>query len=150
MNRTLCWFSIIACSASLHFWSSARAVNSQETVKPAVGNATEPARLKVETGRVVIEVTLKGTIEAEQTTEISIDAKSWSSPLTVKSAVAHGTEVKAGDLLLELDTTKIDQALSDLQLERELAEITLKQPIVTSRFRRKTFSGTTTSNVNKS
>ena len=126
MNRTLCWFSIIACSAGLLLWSSARAVNSQETVKPAVADPLGPARLKVETGRVVIEVTLKGTVEAEQTTEVSIDAKSWSSPLTVKSAVAHGTEVKVGDLLLELDATKIDQALGDLQLERELAEITLK------------------------
>jgi len=43
----------------------------------------------------------------------------------VKSAVAHGTRVKKGDVLLEFDTTTIDKTLRDLKLDRELADIAL-------------------------
>ena len=48
--------------------------------------------------------------------------------------------VKKGDVVLELDTYKIDQAIEDSRLERELAEIALKQakdelPILDNFFR---------------
>ncbi len=45
----------------------------------------------------------------------------------MKQAVAHGAAVKRGDVLLQIDTTKIDQAIRDLKMEREIAEISLRQ-----------------------
>jgi HlyD family secretion protein len=127
MNRTVCWLSITACFAFAGFWSLTSTVNSQEASKAGAADNAPPALLKVEAGKVVLETSLKGTVEAEQTSELFIEAKSFAGPFTVKSAVPHGTRVKKGDVVLELDTIKIDQALGDIRLERELADIALKQ-----------------------
>jgi len=126
MNRTVCWLLISACFVSGIFWSLTSPVNSQEASNAATDSAS-PALVKAETGKLVIETSLKGTLEAEQTSELFIEAKSFAGPFTVKSAATHGTRVKKGDVVLELDTVKIDQALSDLRLEREIADIALKQ-----------------------
>src|SRR5262249_3080851 len=82
---------------------------------------------KVEKGAIRAEVPLKGTIEAEQMTEVSIRPGAWAMPLTVKKAVPHGTTVKKGDLLVQLDLDKIDQAIRDLKADRALAELAIKQ-----------------------
>ena len=47
-------------------------------------------------------------------------------PLTVARAVEHGATVKQGDILLELDLDKIDQAIKDLRNERGAGEVALK------------------------
>ena len=44
-----------------------------------------------EQGKLVVETSLKGVLEAEQSAELAIELKAWSTPLSVKSAVAHGT-----------------------------------------------------------
>lgn len=98
------------------------AIQAQETEK---AGSTKTA--KVEQGRLVVETTLKGTVESEQAEELYIDLKAWASPMVVKQAVPHGTAVKKGDVLLQIDTTKIDQTLRDMKLEREIAEIALRQ-----------------------
>ena len=131
MKRIFCWSSLAACFLLVPLWALTSSVSSQDAPKQGAADGQKadasPATVKVETGKVVIESSLKGTIEAEQTLELAIDAKTYAGPFTVKSAVPHGARVKKGDIVLELDTVKIDQALSDLRLERELADIALKQ-----------------------
>src|SRR5262249_16575295 len=46
--------------------------------------------------------------------------------LTVVKAVEHGTPVRKGEVVLQLDLTKIDQLLKDLEAERQLNELALK------------------------
>src|SRR5262249_46754879 len=69
----------------------------------------------------------KGVVEAEQMAELSIKPEAWSMPLTVKKAVEHGAPVKKGDVLVEIDREKIDQAIRELRLERDLADLTIQQ-----------------------
>ncbi len=47
--------------------------------------------------------------------------------LSVLKAVEHGAVVKQGDLVLALDTEKIDRVIADLRTELELNELALKQ-----------------------
>ena len=123
MNRILGWLSVTTLIVLGLFWLLPASVNSQEA--PKLSAETAVPVVKVETGKVVIETSLKGVIEAEQTSEILIDTRSFAGPLTVKTAVPHGTRVKKGDVILELDLVKIDQALSDLKLERAIADASL-------------------------
>jgi HlyD family secretion protein len=89
--------------------------------------APKPKTIKVETGPLVAAVVLKGTIEGEKGSELSVRPKAWTGNLQVKKAVEHGMPVKAGDILVEFDTDKIDQAIKDAKQERELAELTIRQ-----------------------
>lgn len=135
MNRTVVVFtkravalmSIPFCAATFFYWTMSAPVHSQDAAKPEAANSSKPATVKAETGKIVLDLTLKGTVEADETNELFLDAKSWAGPFVVKSAVPHGTRVKKGDIVLELDTSKIDQAIKEARLDRELAEIALKQ-----------------------
>ncbi len=126
MKRNQVRLTIIACVLVGLFSLRSTQIQSQEATKTDLTEATKPARLKVETGRIVIETTLKGTIESENSTEFSLEAKAWGGPFTVKSTASHGSRVKKGDVILELDTIKIDQAISDLRLERSLSDLSLR------------------------
>ena len=89
--------------------------------------ATKPKTIKVESGPLVAAVTLKGSIEGEKGSELTVRPKAWMGNLQVKKAVEHGTPVKAGELLVEFDTEKIDQAIKDAKQERDLAELAIRQ-----------------------
>jgi len=85
-----------------------------------------PDVVKVEKGKFSVDVACKGVLEAEETVELSYHLEGWSGMNAVK-AVPHGAVVKKGDVLLELDLEKIDKAIKDLDVDRELAEIAHKQ-----------------------
>jgi multidrug efflux pump subunit AcrA (membrane-fusion protein) len=87
----------------------------------------KPGTAKAEKGPIKVEATLKGTVEAERAAEVMIKLKAWSGPMTVEEALAHGTKVKKGDVLVRIDREKIDKALKDLEYERALAELAFKQ-----------------------
>ncbi len=87
---------------------------------------SKPSTVKVEIGTIKVETSLKGVIEARHVAEVSLKPESWNMPLVVASSVEHGTAVKQGDVLVEIDTEAIAQAIKDLQLERSLAELGLK------------------------
>jgi HlyD family secretion protein len=87
----------------------------------------KPPTVKVEKGPLTAAVTLKGVVQAEKAEELSVRPKTWSGTLLVKKAVEHGNAVKAGDVLVEFDTEKIDLALRDARQDRDLAEIAIRQ-----------------------
>ena len=131
MTRSFSWLTRFCCAFAGLFLLMASPAQPQDTPKPTQAAAPlqetpKPATVKAEIGKIVLETSLKGTVESEQTTELSLDIKSWTGPFIVKSAVAHGTSVRKGDVVLELDTVKIDQALNDIRLERELADLSLR------------------------
>jgi multidrug resistance efflux pump len=87
----------------------------------------KPATCKVEKGPAKVEVNLKGIVEAEQMAEVSITPEAWDKPLAVQKAAPHGTTVKKGDVLIQLEVDKIDQAIKDLKADRSLEALALKQ-----------------------
>ena len=73
-----------------------------------------------------VEVSLKGMLEAQSMTEIVVRPEEWKT-LQVLKAVGHGTTVTKGDVLVEFDLEKIDQAITDHRTNQRLSELTLKQ-----------------------
>ena len=87
---------------------------------------SKPATCKVEKGPIKVTTTLKGIVESEKMDEVALSPEAFTLPLTVVKAVEHGTVVKKGDVLVELDLEKIDQAIKDLGVELSQAELALK------------------------
>jgi multidrug resistance efflux pump len=71
------------------------------------------------------EVSLKGNFVASDQTKVMRRLNEWSE-MRVISAVDHGTKVRKGDVLVELETKKIDLALEGLKHDLRLAEISMK------------------------
>lgn len=83
----------------------------------------------VKKGLMKVALDLDGIFEAQASSEILIRPEEWSSTsgLAVVSAIKHGARVKKGDVLLTLDTEKIDKAIDDLRAELKLSDLSLKQ-----------------------
>lgn len=73
-----------------------------------------------------VEVELEGVFEAAQTSEIALRPEAWSE-FVVETAVEAGTRVEKGDVLLTLDPRNLDRAIHDMENDRELASLALKQ-----------------------
>jgi HlyD family secretion protein len=99
------------------------AADKESTAKDA---AAKPATQKLKKGPFRIEVALDGVFEAQNQVELFVRPQEWAL-LFVLKAVEHGAAVKQGDLVLALDTEKIDRAIVDLRAELELNELAVKQ-----------------------
>lgn len=73
-----------------------------------------------------IELELNGTAVADKMTEVAVAPQRWTT-WTVDEAVAHGVHVRKGDVLVRFDTKKIDEAITDLEVELELTNLTIAQ-----------------------
>ena len=88
--------------------------------------SSKPATQKLKRAPFHIEVALDGVFEAQNQAELFVRPQEWV-VLSVLKAVEHGTVVKQGDLVLALDTEKIDRVIADLRSELGLNELALKQ-----------------------
>ncbi len=93
---------------------------------PATQTAKPADTVKVEKGKFSIEVSTKGTLEAEDTEEVSIKLEA-SSGMIVQNAVPHGSTVKKGDVLVKLDMEKVNKALKEQDIDRELSNLAFMQ-----------------------
>ena len=98
-----------------------------EAAKPAEGaESAGAAKHEVKKGPFSIEVELKGVFEARKMTDIVIRPEQWTS-FTVLKAVEHGSRVKRGDLLVAVETDKIDQAIADLKTKQRLSDLDIER-----------------------
>ncbi|MFO0938899.1 MAG: hypothetical protein U0798_20540 [Gemmataceae bacterium] len=106
----------------------ATATGDDPAKKPAADKPAEKAKtIKAEKGTLTQVISLKGMIEGEKGQEITIRPKVWTGPLQIKHVIEHGTTVKPGDVLIEFDSEKIDQAIKDAKHDRELSELSIRQ-----------------------
>lgn len=70
----------------------------------------------------ILKTKVSGVIESTRATPIALDLDQWSD-LTVVRAVDHGTVVKKGDVLIELETDAIKEKIRDLDLGMPLKEL---------------------------
>jgi len=77
------------------------------TAKPA---PPAPSEHKVKASPIRVEVKLSGTFEAVKMTEVIYDGEVLKS-LKVVKCVDHGTRVKKGDVLIEVDMEPVDRAI---------------------------------------
>jgi HlyD family secretion protein len=87
--------------------------------------AAKPTTLKLKKGPFRVEVSLDGVFEAQNQAELFIRPQEWVL-FTVLKAVDHGATVKQGDLVLALDTEKIDRVIADLRMELQVNELAVK------------------------
>ncbi len=85
----------------------------------------KPGTHMVKRGPFKIEAQLKGVFEARGMTEVVFRPEAWAG-LVVHKAVAQGTRVKAGDVVIALDTKKIGEAIRDMEGARGLSDVSLK------------------------
>ena len=105
---------------------AAKLAAKPEKTPPEASPREGGATYKVKKEPFKIEVTLKGTFEAEKTAEISIRPDVWTAYEVVKAA-EHGQTVKRGDVLVQFDVEKIDDEIADLRLKRALSDLAFKQ-----------------------
>jgi HlyD family secretion protein len=123
MRETVSVWSVIVVAGFL----AAGELPAQDGEANKALRAATPATWKVVKGPAKADVSLKGIVEAEQMAEVSVKPEAWTLPLAVKKAVPHGTSVKKGDVLIQLDLDKIAQAFKDLKAERVLAALAIQQ-----------------------
>jgi len=70
-----------------------------------------------------VSVTLPAVFEATKLTEVKVLPKVWTD-LTVVSAVEHGTRVKKGTRLVQLDLKKLEEQITALEAASETAKLT--------------------------
>lgn len=91
---------------------------------PHLAEAAEPATYTVKPVPFRLEAKLEGTFEPPQVVDVRPDMRRWTQ-LVVEDAIPHGTRVGRGDVLVRLDTTKIDEAIRDLEIAGRLATTAL-------------------------
>lgn len=72
------------------------------------------------------EVTLTGVFEATESTELAAKAKHLKS-LVVKRIAAHGTSVKAGQVVAAFETEDADEKIGDAEIDLQLSKITMQE-----------------------
>lgn len=95
----------------------------------AAAKSETPATHTVKKGPLKITVDLDGVFEARSAAEIVIRLDEYvpAPALIVASAAKHGAHVKKGDVLLTLETEKLDKVIDDLRTDLKLSELGLKQ-----------------------
>jgi multidrug efflux pump subunit AcrA (membrane-fusion protein) len=143
MTRTLC------CLVALLVGVGGLLASESKPAKPEKAAAKEPAKEKagkdksekekaakpeessggthkVKREPLKIEVTLKGTLEAEKAAEIAVRPEVWAT-LEVVKAAEHGQRVKQGDVLIQFDFDKIDEDIADAKAKQVLSEYAFQQ-----------------------
>lgn len=103
--------------------------------QPETPPAAEPAKPETPPSHTVqrqplkISMDVDGLFQARSTAEIMLRFEEYtpSPALIVESAVKHGAKVKKGDVLLKLDSEKLDRQIDDLKTELRLAELSFQQ-----------------------
>ena len=109
--------------------SDKKPADAKKPAKPAEEKKAEPAKpatYKLKKGPFHVDVALDGVFEAQNQAELIVRPQEWPQ-LQVLKAVEHGAAVKQGDLVLALDTEKIDRTITELRAEMQLNELAVKQ-----------------------
>src|SRR4051794_27817885 len=123
-HRNYLWGCLLLAVLAVAYAASGGVGQDQQADK---AKAKAPT-YKVEKGPFKIEIALKGVLECDEMTPVALDLEAWTpqtggSPLIVHKAVEPGSAVRQGDPILWLDLERINQAIRDLEAERQLAEL---------------------------
>ncbi len=77
---------------------------------------------KVKTGEFIVKAKLSGIVESGRQTPVSADMKRWVE-LSVLEVVPHGTFVKKGDLLIDLDEKNLKKKIDAMKAAVPLLEL---------------------------
>ena len=87
----------------------------------------EPLTAKVIKDDLAINVEIPGVFVAEDKDELAIEPEEYRGDLIVTKILPEGTNVKAGDVLMEFDVDKLERALEEAEDKVINAELELKK-----------------------
>lgn len=82
---------------------------------------------KATKGELDVTVNLPGIFVADDKDEIKMEPSKYSGDLIITKILAEGVNVKEGDVLVEFDTDKVDEAIEEAENEATDAEVELKK-----------------------
>ena len=92
-------------------------------LQSADANATKRGTHKVKAAPFRITVDFKGTFAAAKSHPIKLRPEAWADLTVARDAVAHGTQVSAKDVLVNLKTDKLEKKIADSKLALEVAKL---------------------------
>lgn len=98
---------VVAAGSYAFFPGAVRGTKSEEALAPG-------ATVVVQRGPLRIELLENGTVKAKDSTPIQADIRGSAKILTL---IDEGTEVKEGDVLMELDSTDLQKEIEQLELQ---------------------------------
>jgi HlyD family secretion protein len=103
-----------------------RAADPAATTGPSSPPAPKPSPTHtVARGALTNRVQLEAVLESGRMAPLRLDPKAWTE-LTVLEAIPHGTRVRMGDLLVRLDTTRLQEQIDELEADRPAAEVAIE------------------------
>jgi len=112
----------LACVIAASAWSMAGSTTSPTTAPTA---ADSGAATVVRRGNLNLSLDFKGVFEPVQPFEVRLKPRRYHDDFIITHVVAPGTKVSKGDVLLELDTDKIDTAIAAARNELDIAQANL-------------------------
>ena len=100
--------------------ADAKAAAAKADSKPA--EPAKPKTVKAEADRLKLTTEVKGRFVSDESTPVALRPQSWSR-MEVVSVVPHGTKVREGETLIELELDDLERAVDSA--ERELAQAEL-------------------------
>ena len=98
--------------------------------EPAKDLAKKPATHKVEKKPFRIELALKGVLEPAEASQVVYRPEPLAGgapgPQTIRTIVAHGTTVSKGEVLVTLDTRKLDQIISQMEADLKVTNASIQ------------------------
>src|SRR5262245_7785765 len=123
--KTVAALTIMLAVLLAQAWAQQPGVKKDDKTSTGKDTPTtkKPATHKVEKKPFKIELAVKGMLSSEAPSEIAyrpfpvVGLPYSPGPMTIRKVAPHGTKVKRGDLLMSLDTRKIDQAIKQVEAE---------------------------------
>ncbi|MEM1441936.1 MAG: HlyD family efflux transporter periplasmic adaptor subunit [Verrucomicrobiota bacterium] len=95
----------------------------EKSEKPAPEKDSET--VKVEKGSIEITAEIPGVLRSRKSTPMKMELVRWADLLVVE-ALPHGTEVKKGDVLVELETKGLKKKIEELEIGMPLKQLDLE------------------------
>jgi HlyD family secretion protein len=113
-----------ACIAALA--ATVNAAGPDSAKPPAKLDKSKPETLAVKPGPFRITLSLDGVFEAATMHPLSLEPDAWSKLVAV-DALAPGTRVKKGDVVVRFDTEELAKKIADLEAAEPLAKLGLAE-----------------------
>ncbi len=104
-----------------------KAEPAAKKAEPAAEKKAEPpATVTIKRSPLRVTVELDGVFEGDAAHEITVQTEEWPA-LVLESAAPHGAVVRKGDVLLKLETDKLDRTIADLRADLKVSELAMHQ-----------------------
>ena len=117
MKRSALGLALCVLAAA---WGNVDAADSSEG---AAEKAPAPKTHAVTREPFVVTVSVKGVFESSTTAEVFFESTAWSGNLTVREAVEHGAFVRAGEVIVQLETRELEESIATHELDFAIAEL---------------------------